>query len=50
MMEKEDQQLAFAIAAMMGLVARGATPTELRDMLPVYVDYAMIAMTPEEEK
>ena len=50
MMEKDDQQFAFTIAAMMGLVARGATPSEVRDMLPVYVEYAMIAMTTEEEK
>ena len=47
-MEKEDQRLAFAMAAMMGLVARGATPAELRDMLPIYVDFAMQAMNDDE--
>jgi hypothetical protein len=49
-MEEKDQRLAFAMATMMGLVARGATPTEIRDMLPVYVEYAMIGMTTEEKK
>lgn len=49
-MDEKDQKLAFAMATMMGLVARGATPSEVRDMLPVYVEYAMIGMTTEEEK
>jgi hypothetical protein len=49
-MDEKDQRLAFAMATMMGLVARGATPAEIRDMLPVYIEYAMIAMTEKEEK
>ena len=49
-MDEKDQRLAFAMAAMMGLVAKGATPAEVRDMLPVYVEYAIIGMTTEEEK
>jgi len=48
-MEEKDQRMAFAMAAMMGLVARGATPAEIRDMLPVYVDYAMIGINAEEQ-
>jgi hypothetical protein len=49
-MDEKDQRLAFAMAAMMGLVARGAAPAEIRDMLPVYVEYAMIGINTEEEK
>jgi hypothetical protein len=49
-MDEKDQRLAFAMATMMGLVARGATPAEIRDMLPVYVEYAIIGMTEKEEK
>jgi hypothetical protein len=49
-MDDKDQRLAFAMAAMMGLVAKGATPAEIRDMLPVYVEYAMLGMSAEEEK
>jgi hypothetical protein len=49
-MDEKDQRLAFAMAVMMGLVAKGATPAEVRDMLPVYVEYAIIGMTTEEEK
>ena len=49
-MDEKDQRLVFAMAAMMGLVAKGATPVEVRDMLPVYVEYAMIGMTIEEQK
>jgi hypothetical protein len=47
MTDKEDQKLAFAIAVLMGLVARGATPAEVRDTLAVYVDFAMLAMNDE---
>lgn len=47
-MEEKDQRFALAMAAMMGLVARGATPAEVRDMLPVYVRFAMMAMNDEE--
>lgn len=49
-MEKEEQRFAFAMATMIGLVARGATPAEVRDMLPVYVDFVLAAMNPEEQK
>lgn len=48
MMEKEEQKFAFAVATMMGLVARGATPAEVRDMLPVYVEFALLAMNDEK--
>jgi len=40
-MTDKEQRFTFAVAAMMGLVARGATPAEVRDTLWMYVDFAM---------
>lgn len=40
-MDKEDTLLAFAMVSVMGLVARGASPSEVRDMAWVYAQFAM---------
>ena len=48
-MDEKDQKFAFAVAAMMGLVARGASPMEVADMMWVYADFAM-TRKPEEKK
>ena len=40
-MNKEDTLLAFALVSAMGLVARGASPSEVRDMAWVYAQFAM---------
>ena len=40
-MEQKDELLAFALVAAMGLVARGASPSEVRDMAWVYAQFAM---------
>ena len=41
MKEQKDELLAFALVAAMGLVARGASPSEVRDMAWVYAQFAM---------
>ena len=48
-MEDKDTLLAFALIAAMGLVARGATPAEVRDMDWVYAQFAMNGK-PQDEK
>ena len=40
-MTEQEQQFAFAVAAVMGLVARGATPAEVRDTAWVYAQFAL---------
>jgi len=40
-MDDKDTLLAFAMVSVMGLVARGATPAEVRDMAWVYAQFAM---------
>jgi hypothetical protein len=50
-MNEHEQQFAFALAAVTGLVARGATPAEVRDMAWVYAEFAMLGKPVcEEEK
>jgi hypothetical protein len=41
-MTDQEQEFAFALAAVMGLVARGATPAEVRDTAWVYAQFAML--------
>jgi hypothetical protein len=48
-MEEKEILLAFALVSVMGLVARGATPAEVRDMAWVYAQFAMNGK-PEDEK
>lgn len=46
-MTQEEQLFTFAIAAVMGLVARGASPAEVRDTAWQYAQFAM-AGKPDE--
>ena len=48
-MDKQDELLAFALASTMGLVARGATPAEVRDMAWVYAQFALNGKPAEDE-
>lgn len=48
-MNEQDQKFTLAVATMIGLVSRGATPSEVRDTLWLYVDFAMAAKPKEEE-
>jgi len=48
-MEEKEEKLLFAACAMMGLVARGATPAEVRDMMWIYADFAMAAKPNEND-
>jgi hypothetical protein len=47
-MEEKDILLAFALVSAMGLVARGATPAEVRDMAWVYAQFAMNGQPKDE--
>lgn len=48
-MTQEEQLFAFAIAATMGLVARGASPSEVRDTAWLYAQFAMNGKPPVDE-
>jgi hypothetical protein len=48
-MEDKEILLAFALVSAMGLVARGATPAEVRDMAWVYAQFAVNGQ-PKDEK
>ena len=41
-MTDKEQEFSFALAAVMGLVARGATPAEVRDTAWQYAEFAML--------
>ena len=40
-MTEQEQQFTFAVAAVIGLIARGATPAEVRDTAWQYAQFAM---------
>jgi len=40
-MTEQDELFAFALAAVMGLIARGATPAEVRDTAWLYAEFAV---------
>jgi hypothetical protein len=48
-MNKQDELFAFALAAVTGLIARGATPAEVRDTAWLYAEFAVNGK-PEDEK
>ena len=48
-MDDKDTLLAFALVATMGLIARGATPAEVRDTAWQYAQFA-VSGKPEDEK
>lgn len=40
-MNNEDQLFAFALVSALGLISRGASPDEVRDMSWLYAQFAM---------
>jgi predicted RNase H-like HicB family nuclease len=48
MMTEDEQRFVFAVAALMGLISRGATPAEVRDTLWQYAEFAMIGKPKDE--
>lgn len=50
-MTDQEQEFSFALAAVIGLVSRGATPAEVRDKAWQYAEFAMLGKPVcEEEK
>jgi hypothetical protein len=49
-MTEQEQEFAFAVAAVIGLVARGATPAEVRDTAWQYAQFAMYGKPDEENE
>jgi hypothetical protein len=47
-MTQDEQLFAFAVAATMGLIARGATPAEVRDTAWQYAQFALAGNTQNE--
>jgi hypothetical protein len=48
-MTEDEQRFTFAVAALMGLISRGATPAEVRDTVWQYAEFAMYGKPKEEE-
>ncbi len=48
-MTQDEQLFAFAVAATMGLIARGATPSEVRDTAWQYAQFALAGKPQNEE-
>jgi hypothetical protein len=48
-MTEQEELFAFALVSTMGLIARGATPAEVRDMSWVYAQFAMNGKQKENE-
>lgn len=48
-MTHEEQKFSFAVAALMGLIARGASPAEVRDTVWQYAEFAMYGKPEETE-
>jgi hypothetical protein len=46
-MTRDEELFAFAVAATMGLIARGATPAEVRDTAWQYAEFALNGKPPE---
>jgi hypothetical protein len=47
-MNEKDEKMMYAMAALMGLVSRGASPDEVREMMWIYADFAMYGKPKEE--
>lgn len=47
-MTNEEQLFAFAVAATMGLIARGASPSEVRDTAWQYAQFALAGKPADE--
>lgn len=48
-MNQQDELFAFALAAVTGLIARGATPAEVRDTAWLYAQFAVNGKPQDEE-
>ena len=48
-MNEKDELFAFALAAVTGMIARGATPAEVRDMAWLYAQFAVNGKPQDEE-
>jgi hypothetical protein len=48
-MTEQDELFAFALAAVTGLIARGATPAEVRDTAWLYAEFAVNGKPQNEE-
>jgi hypothetical protein len=48
-MNEKDELFAFALAAVTGLIARGATPAEVRDMAWLYAEFAINGKPQDDE-
>lgn len=48
-MTQQEQLFAFALAAVTGLIARGATPAEVRDTAWLYAQFAVSGKPKDEE-
>jgi hypothetical protein len=48
-MTEQEQRFTFAVAAMIGLVARGAKPKEISETLWRYADLALASKPKENE-
>ena len=48
-MNQQDELFAFALAAVTGLIARGATPAEVRDTAWLYAEFAVNGKPKDEE-
>ena len=49
-MNKQDELFAFALAAVTGLIARGATPAEVRDTAWLYAEFAVNGKPQENQE
>ena len=49
-MTEQEQLFTFAVAATMGLIARGATPSEVRDTAWQYAQFAVNGKPQEDEE
>lgn len=49
-MTQQDELFAFALAAVTGLIARGATPAEVRDTAWLYAQFAVNGKPQENQE
>ena len=49
-MTEQDELFAFALAAVTGLIARGATPAEVRDTAWMYAQFAVNGKPQQDEE
>ena len=49
-MTEKDELFAFALAAVTGLIARGATPAEVRDTAWLYAEFAVNGKPQEHQE